>query len=865
MAFSDKELKIIEWGKANGKSQEEISEAIFRTRTGLPPASSEQQAQPQQKEGGFMSDTVDAIKDIPQDLKQGFDSSVEHVSEGMETANEAREQVTRGEITPLAGTVKTLGGGAKAGARTIGEGFMALIKSPFSQKAEDKFAAKTAEVVADAAEDFSGLGTEFMDSLRTSDSELDQKTAVQIENWIERYKTDPNLQAYTEGAGGVAEAVAELWGLGKAKQITQQTMRTSSQITDNFARQAYDASNNVLENFKKNLPKPDLKKPTFLDDPVNNIRYNLSDVDENVRTVLNRSNADEVDAYFRATEAHNADVALKDAMEIAGEHGETASDLIWKSITLKSEAKKAILMRAGDTPVSGNTINEVMRSGIESLGDKYGISINARGEISQAFGRFAKVDNADAKLIGEYFARMNSLGVAPSAREVDDFVDWAQSQLYKQKKSVSTLDSADSGVVKALQQVTGDLNTRLKNEVGGGYGEINEEIAFMLNVNDELSRALGADGRKGGGLMKRIFSPSGGQTRQIFNDVRDLTGVDLFKEATLAKFAMESAGDSSQRSLLQSLDILAQESSGIDLTKPMSIIKYIRERGDMDGEELAKEIIKRNESEKAKNAPSVAPKPNIERDTSLKGEDALIQEKSIAKYEADPEALTEQYIKDNGKIVNTDEARKLFKEEGYNGANSAAVHEASSAVAKDAWRKGLTNPEPNAIIYAGGSGTGKTSVARDLVSDKLDNAAVVLDGNLSGMKSAQLRIEEALAAGKTPSIVYVYREPKDAWVNGVISRMLNNPAEGGRVVPMSVFLGNHKGSHAVVKELTEKYPDIDFGLIDNSLGKNNAEMMTLDKFNGIEYADIESELLQATKQLYDNGKITKQQYEALIQ
>lgn len=253
------------------------------------------------------------------------------------------------------------------------------------------------------------------------------------------------------------------------------------------------------------------------------------------------------------------------------------------------------------------------------------------------------------------------------------------------------------------------------------------------------------------------------------------------------------------------------------------------------------------------------------RDESLTGRGAEIQEASIAKYEADPQKMVDDYLAENGKVINTDEARKLFADVGYNGANSAAVHEASSAVSKSAWRQALKNAGEYATIFAGGSGTGKTSVAQVALKDTIDQSSVILDGNLSKMSSALERIKEAKDAGKKVAIAYVYRNPKDAWKNGVIARMLNNPNEGGRVVPMSTFLENHLGSYDVTKQLL-KNKDVDkISMIDNSFGAGKHQAMNVDKFNNLSYDinTLRSDLLKITKQLYDQGTISEVEYKAL--
>ena len=97
--------------------------------------------------------------------------------------------------------------------------------------------------------------------------------------------------------------------------------------------------------------------------------------------------------------------------------------------------------------------------------------------------------------------------------------------------------------------------------------------------------------------MKRLFSPIGGDTRRIFAEIQAETGVDLVKEATLAKFAMEGVGDVRQASLLKQLDVLSQDAAELDITKPLSLVRFIRERADLDAQELANEIIRRASSQ----------------------------------------------------------------------------------------------------------------------------------------------------------------------------------------------------------------------------------------------------------------------------
>ena len=416
--------------------------------------------------------------------------------------------------------------------------------------------------------------------------------------------TDPNtgVSTYTPNdLGTLGEGLSIASGGGEiagnilgAKGVSDGLLKTVN-TTNKLANEAFKASDDVLTKIKN--ANPIVTQGNFLTKAVDDARFQLSDIDPQVETVLKRSNFDEVNTYFQQARNAKIDPAKSTPLEIAGNKAESAYDAIDTARRKAVDGKKAILAEVADNKVSGNTINEVMSGSIQRINEKFGAKVDAKGNIVQDKGRTMTLDETDQKLVSEYVSRLNSLGVSPTVKQVDDFVDWAQGQLYKQSKTVSKLDSASDPVIRELQQTTGDLNARLKNQVGNGYGEVNARISNLIELQDELSRALGADARKGGGLMKTLFSPTGGNTRNIFQQIADETGIDLFKEATLAKYAMESVGDVRQASLLKQLDIAVQSASELDLTKPMSIVKWLKERGDMDGQELANEIIRRFSAE----------------------------------------------------------------------------------------------------------------------------------------------------------------------------------------------------------------------------------------------------------------------------
>lgn len=553
MALSTQEKETIKKLRQEGYSSAQIEGHIGALRTGR--VSSIDITKPEkEKTDSFLTD-----------LREGFDASVDSVSNAIQKNKEVNERVFQGKTSPLEGTFETIGTGLGAGASVVGNAVLSVGKGLLPQAAEDKISTGVQG------------GVEAVAQSRAGQSLVDGYNNL-----------SPRQQRLSQSTLGVAEGLTTMFGFAPVLNKLGDTLSDT-------AKSSLSASDDILRNTRKSTS---VSVPTVatLDKFLTDFRFNISDIDPQVETVLKRSNFDEVNTYMQKAKTAAADPEKNTPLEIAGSKAEESFDAIDSSRRKAIEGKKAIIEQYGNQRVSGDVVNKTIADGIRDVSDSFGVKLRPDGTIERYTGRMSTLDSSDEKLIGEYFAKLNSMGISPTVREVDDFVDWAQSQLYKQSKTVSKLEAASEPVTRKLQGVTGQLNSRLKSEVGNGYGEVNARISHLIELQDELSRALGADARKGGGLMKTLFSPSGGNTRRIFRQIRDETGVDLFKEATLAKFAMENAGDVRQKSLLKELDVALQDATKINLAEPTSWFAYAREKADLDGQRLANEIIRRNEA-----------------------------------------------------------------------------------------------------------------------------------------------------------------------------------------------------------------------------------------------------------------------------
>jgi hypothetical protein len=121
---------------------------------------------------------------------------------------------------------------------------------------------------------------------------------------------------------------------------------------------------------------------------------------------------------------------------------------------------------------------------------------------------------------------------------------------------IISLAEARAAAIRLLAQKT--LGTYQKRSVRfpPTYAKLNDEYSRLIDIRNELNSKLGADGEKGGALMKRVFSPSDANTKELFASVKNETGIDLTNEATLARYVMDVMGDARQKSMLKQLDLL---------------------------------------------------------------------------------------------------------------------------------------------------------------------------------------------------------------------------------------------------------------------------------------------------------------------
>ena len=223
---------------------------------------------------------------------------------------------------------------------------------------------------------------------------------------------------------------------------------------------------------------------------------------------------------------------------------------------------------------------------------------------------------------------------------------------------------------------------------------------------------------------------------------------------------------------------------------------------------------------------------------------------------------------EGGKVLNTDVARELSPDYVKNRTLSANVHEPASAFVKRLYAEKLAQPAPegSSIMFTGGgTGAGKTSSLK-MYPDIAKNAEMIYDTNMNKLESAQQKIDQALKAGRKVDLIYTYRDPVEALVEGSLTRAMRMKGDfgSGRTVPLKEHLRTHTGSRDVMEQLQSAYadnPNVRIGIVDNSFGRGNQRISSLQNLPKIDPVELEKRLKEALETQYKLKKIDKDIYE----
>jgi len=259
----------------------------------------------------------------------------------------------------------------------------------------------------------------------------------------------------------------------------------------------------------------------------------LNPIDDGVETVLRRTDKSTFNKYVETAQKASVEPKAITGLEVAGKKAEDALGAIQKKLNEFGRQKSVILDKAavGNKPVG-------------SIVTKFRQNLN-----SMTTGR--TLTKSDQRLISEIESEAKKLGNNPNAKQVDEFIDFVQDKVFTSGRNL-TIDVTEK-TTGDIRRFSGQLNEALKDQLPDAYRASNDNFSNLIGLRNELNQKLGKEGERAGSLMKRVFSPSDARTKEMFQEVLDITNIDLVDEAVLARYTMKVFGDRRQQSLLEDI------------------------------------------------------------------------------------------------------------------------------------------------------------------------------------------------------------------------------------------------------------------------------------------------------------------------
>jgi len=321
------------------------------------------------------------------------------------------------------------------------------------------------------------------------------------------------LNIATLGAGKVAEKPLRA-GVEKAAQVAAESATTATKTVGQIVPKTKDA---------------------FL-------RFVSPEVDDVVKTSLKKTPTEKFDDFVKTAEEASMDATKPSVYEKVASQMENALQQQNDQIGSLSQQKNTIIQKA--------------KTGLTDFSKETGQTIL---DINRALP-----DNALAK---SFIERLKTVKTKIDA---DKIIDELQNDLYKGNKALTIPAGSTEDMI--LRRAIGEYNSKLKASLPSSYAKLNDEISKRIAIRDTLNTALGevVDGVpvRGASLVKQFFSPAGTKTKQIFQAIKDTTGIDLAQDAILARYVGDAFGDVKVRSLLEGVPSTTTDALGriVDFT-----------------------------------------------------------------------------------------------------------------------------------------------------------------------------------------------------------------------------------------------------------------------------------------------------------
>lgn len=327
---------------------------------------------------------------------------------------------------------------------------------------------------------------------------------------------------------------------------------------------------------------------------ISGLTKGMSGITPQIENALKDSgmSVDDYNKYIDAAKARTGDIRAPSPLNLAADQLDTAAEKI-------SQATKAAGVAVGEAKkaVGNQTLGDitpVLENFTKQVEDKYGLALTVGKDGSMTPisipGRSVDISPTERSRIVEVAKKLFKLRGAPlsvasdEASNISKLIDYSKKDLY---------GNSNDPLEGLLKSTDGQIR-QIINQTSPEMAQANANFSGLRGLENEISGMAGKNLQKGELLMKRVFSgDKSGDIQDLFGKIKQITGIDLVNHAVLAKHAVESFGDSSQRSLLdQAIEGGMSRGGGTDIiSRALGLGKTIAKKSISNPEKIGRRLV----------------------------------------------------------------------------------------------------------------------------------------------------------------------------------------------------------------------------------------------------------------------------------
>jgi len=274
----------------------------------------------------------------------------------------------------------------------------------------------------------------------------------------------------------------------------------------------------------------------------------------------------EAQQYINTVKARGQNLRAPTAVDLATSRFDAAADQVSQ---LKEAAGQVIgetKLKVGQMPLKD--VTPIITDFENQVRDRYGISIvpGENGlEVMKDPTRMKTIPTGVQSRILEIATQLNALkgesiaNGSDVASNISAMVDYTTKDQYN--RSLDPLEGL-------ITHIDGSLRG-LINETSPDMASANAKFSALANLESEIKAVAGSKLQRGSLLIRRATAGNSADAQALFDKIQAATGADLTKEAVLAKWATDVAGNPSEKTLFQSAVQGAQNPTWLGILKAM--------------------------------------------------------------------------------------------------------------------------------------------------------------------------------------------------------------------------------------------------------------------------------------------------------